>query len=231
MVDVVGAVVLVALTALVVALGAPAVLRRLPEPSVEGPVGAEPQKTPYTRLATWPFVTVCVVVAVAAQLLAAAALPAAVQPLWSVLATGGVLLAAIDARTTWLPLRLTHGTWCAMAGAAVVSFVLGAGLPGLIRTASGAAIAGGFYLLVWVLTRGGFGFGDVRFAPLLGAATASQSWELLLWGLTLGTAAGALHGGVRLAGRRHGGFPYAPSMLLGCYLAVLVLEVWPGQGR
>ena len=230
MVDVVGAAVLATLTALVVAFGAPAVLRRLPEPTAGGSGGEEPEKTPYARLAAWPFVTVCVVVAVAAQLLAAAALPAAIQPLWSVLATGGVLLAAIDARTTWLPLRLTHGTWCAMAGAALVSVVLGAGLPGLIRAASGAAIAGGFYLLVWVLTRGGFGFGDVRFAPLLGAATASQSWGLLLWGLTLGTAAGALHGGLRLARRRRGGFPYAPSMLLGCYLAVLALAVWPARG-
>jgi leader peptidase (prepilin peptidase)/N-methyltransferase len=231
MVDVVGAAVLATLTALVVALGAPAVLRRLPEPTDGETSGAEPEKTPYACLAAWPFVTVCVGVAVAAQLLAAAALPAAIQPLWAVLATGGVLLAAIDARTTWLPLRLTHGTWWAMAGAALVSVVLGAGLPGLIRTASGAAVAGGFYLLVWVLTRGGFGFGDVRFAPLLGAATASHSWGLLLWGLTLGTAAGALHGGVRLARRRRGGFPYAPSMLLGCYLAVLALWIWPGPGR
>jgi leader peptidase (prepilin peptidase) / N-methyltransferase len=73
------------------------------------------------------------------------------------------------------------------------------------------------------VTRGGFGFGDVRFAPLLGAATASHSWSLLIWGLTFGTAVGAVHGAGRLARRRVGGFPYAPSMLAGCYLAVVAL--------
>jgi len=74
---------------------------------------------------------------------------------------------------------------------------------------------------VWAVTRGGFGYGDVRYAPLLGAATAGDSWTLLIWALTLGTAVGAGHGTARLIRRRPGAFPYAPSMLAGCYLAVV----------
>ena len=65
---------------------------------------------------------------------------------------------------------------------------------------------------------------------MLGAATAAQSWTLLLWGLTLGTAVGAGHAGCRLLRRRQGVFPYAPSMLAGCYLAALALHLLlPGQ--
>ena len=42
----------------------------------------------------------------------------------------------------------------------------------------------------------------------------------LIWALLLGSLAGAGHGLLRLALRRTGPFPYAPSMLLGAYLAV-----------
>jgi leader peptidase (prepilin peptidase)/N-methyltransferase len=142
-----------------------------------------------------------------------------------VLATVGVLLAAIDGRTTWLPLSLTRGGWALMALAIGVSAVLGAAPGDVARTALGAVVAGGLYLLVWVISRGGFGFGDVRFAPMLGAATAAQSWTLLLWGLTLGTAVGAGHAAIRLLRGRPGNFPYAPSMLAGSYLAALALRL------
>ena len=88
--------------------------------------------------------------------------------------------------------------------------------------AAGAAIAGGLYLLVWMISRGGFGFGDVRFAPLLGAAAAADSWTLLWWTLLLGTLVGGLFGVLRLALGRREAFPYAPSMLVGAYAACLV---------
>jgi leader peptidase (prepilin peptidase)/N-methyltransferase len=206
---------------LVMALLARPVLLRLPEPA-----GAE-DKTAYRELPTRRFVLCCALAAMAAQVLAVLALPPDVLPLWTVLATAGVLLAAIDARTTWLPLTLTQAAWSLMVLAA--GSALGLGLPAadLLRAVAGAGIAGTLYLTIWAVTRGGFGFGDVRFAPLLGAATGSHSWSLLIWGLTLGTAVGAIHGAVRLVGRRVGGFPYAPSMLVGSYLAVLALTLLP----
>lgn len=70
------------------------------------------------------------------------------------------------------------------------------------------------------MTRGGFGFGDVRYAPLVGAATATVSWTLLAWALVLGSLVGAVLGLVRLARRRRGAFAYAPAILAGSYLAV-----------
>ena len=71
------------------------------------------------------------------------------------------------------------------------------------------------------MSRGGFGFGDVRFAPLIGAAAAAHSLSLLLWALVLGSLVGAVQGLVRLARRRRAPFPYAPAMLTGAYLALV----------
>ena len=135
------------------------------------------------------------------------------------LSTLGVLLAAIDALTTWLPLRLTQAAWVAMAAALLLAVPLGVDGSTVLRALAGATLAGLIYLGVWLLSRGGFGFGDVRFAPLIGAATAAHSWSLLIWALLLGSVLGALHGMVRLARRRTEPFPYAPAMLVGAYLA------------
>ena len=191
-------------------------LRRLPEP-VPGD-----GKPIYRDLGTTGFVLVCSALAGVATAISWFAVPRYAQPMWSVLAILGVLLAAIDARTGWLPLLLTRIAWLAMAVASVLAASLGGGIWIAVRSATGAAIAGGLYLLVWLLSRGGFGFGDVRFAPLLGAAAAADSWTLLWWTLLLGTVAGGLVGVLRLLRGRREAFPYAPSMLAGAYAACLV---------
>ena len=161
----------------------------------------------------------CALVAGSAAVIGRLAVPTALQPLWWVLATFGVVLAAVDARTTWLPLRLTRLAWAAMAAAGLLALLLGAGWPALLRAGAGAALAGLLYLAVWRLSGGGFGFGDVRFAPLVGAATAADSWSLLVIGLFAGSVLGAAYAGLRLVRRRAGPFPYAPAMLAGAYLA------------
>ena len=198
--------------ALVTALLVLLVLPRLPEPADgEG-------KPLYRDLATPAWAIGCAVLAGLAAAMAWLTGSPTVQPLWWVLSTLGVLLAVIDARTTWLPLPLTRAAWLAMTAAAVVVGPLAGGST-VLRAAAGAALAGLLFFLVWFLSRGGIGFGDVRFAPLVGAATASHSWSLLIWALLLGSLAGAVHGLVRLALRRTGAFPYAPTMLIGAYLA------------
>ena len=195
-------------TALLVLL----VLPRLPEPA-DGD-----DKPLYRDLATPAFAIGCAVLAGVAAAGAWLTGPPNIQPLWWVLSVFGVLLAVIDARTTWLPLPLTYAGWLAMAAAAFVVWALAGGST-VARAAGGAALAGLLFFLVWFISRGGIGFGDVRFAPLVGAAAASQSWSLLIWALLLGSLAGAAHGLVRLALRRVGPFPYAPTMLVGAYLA------------
>jgi leader peptidase (prepilin peptidase) / N-methyltransferase len=112
-----------------------------------------------------------------------------------------------------------------MAVAAVLAASLGGGVWVAVRAVAGAAIAGALYLLAWLLSHGGFGFGDVRFAPLLGAPAAADSWALLWWTLLLGTVVGGLVGLLRLAQGRREAFPYAPSMLLGAYAACVVAKL------
>jgi leader peptidase (prepilin peptidase) / N-methyltransferase len=189
------------------------ILRRLPEPDN----GAG--KPRYADLATPRLVAGCALSAGAAVTVGWLTGPPAIQPLWWVLSSLGVLLAVIDALTTWLPLRLTQAAWAAMAFSLLLTLPLGADGWTVLRAVAGAALAGLLYLGVWVLSRGGFGFGDVRFAPLVGAATAAHSWSLLIWALFLGSVLGALYGMVRLARRHAGPFPYAPAMLVGAYLA------------
>jgi leader peptidase (prepilin peptidase)/N-methyltransferase len=191
-------------------------LRRLPEPvSGDG-------KPIYRDLGTPRFVLVCGLLAGSAAAISWLTVARYAQPMWLVLAALGVLLAAIDARTSWLPLPLTRLAWIAMAVATVLAASVGGGVSVAIRSAAGAAIAGGLYLIVWLLSRGGFGFGDVRFAPLLGAAAAADSWTLLWLTLLLGTVSGGIVGVLRLLRGRRQGFPYAPSMLIGAYAACLV---------
>ncbi len=191
-------------------------LRRLPEP-VDG--GDKPL---YRDLGTTRFVALSGACTALGMSLAASSLGSAEQPLWWVLTVFGVLLAGIDARTTWLPLTLTRTSWLAMAIAAL----LAAGVAGdgwlALRAMIGAVLAGGLYRLVWSLSRGGFGFGDVRFAPLIGAAAAGHSWRLLIWALFLGSLTGGMLGAYRLACRRSGPFPYAPAMLIGAYAGCLI---------
>lgn len=191
------------------------VLLRLPEPV------AGDGKPTYRDLGTTRFVLVCGALAGVAAAISWLSVPRYAQPMWSVLAVLGVLLAAIDARTSWLPLQLTRTAWLAMTVTAVLAASLGGGVWVVVRAAAGAAIGGGLYLLVWLLSRGGFGFGDVRFAPLLGAAAAADSWTLLWWTLLLGTVTGGLMGLLRLAQGQRGAFAYAPSMLVGAYAACL----------
>jgi leader peptidase (prepilin peptidase) / N-methyltransferase len=191
------------------------VLRRLPEPADGG------GKPIYRDLGSARFVIWCGVLAGAGAAISWLSVPQYALPMWSVLAILGVLLAAIDARTSWLPLRLTRIAWLAMALAGLLSALLG-GVLVAGRAAAGAAIAGALYLFVWLISRAGFGFGDVRFAPLLGAAAAADSWTLLWLTLLLGTVVGGFVGLLQLARGRREAFPYAPSMLTGAYAACLV---------
>ena len=189
------------------------VLRWLPEPA------DAPDKPTYRELGSVRFVAACTLISAVATLIAWSTLPRGIQPMWWVLSSVGVALAAIDARTTWLPLRLTQLSWGLMLMGALITPLWGGAWRTLLYAGVGATAAGLLYLLVWMASRGGFGFGDVRFAPLLGAATAAHSWSMLTSALVLGTLIGAAHGLVRLLRRRPGGFPYAPSMLAGAYLA------------
>jgi leader peptidase (prepilin peptidase)/N-methyltransferase len=203
-----------ALIGLATAAAVRPVLQALPEPS------DQPDKPAYRSLPTPRFLLLCGLLAALTTAVAWQNVSPAARPLWTVLSSCGVVLAVIDAKTTWLPLRIMQGAWFLMLLGIAVGWAFGGGWPLVVRAGAGAAIAAMLYFLGWLITRGGFGFGDVRYAPLLGAAAAASSWRLFIWALALGTMVGGVYGLVRLVKRRRGPFPYAPSMLAGAYLAV-----------
>ena len=206
---------LVALAVGTVLVGTRPVLRRLPEPD-------EPDGKPaYAALATRRLVAVCAVLAGGAAALVGLLLPAALWPLWWVLCAPALVLVAVDARTTWLPLPLTRLVQAAAVGAGLLTGLLG-GLDVLVRAAVGGVAAGLLYLLLWRLSGRTLGFGDVRLAPVLGAAGAAAGWSTLFAALLLGSLLGAVVGLVLRARGRPGAFAYAPSMLAGAFAAVLV---------
>jgi leader peptidase (prepilin peptidase) / N-methyltransferase len=207
-----GFVLLVLLAAVPVLVGTRPLLVRLPEP-------LEPDgKTPYRQLPTRRFVGVCTLLAGLGAGLVGLTLTSPAWPLWWVLCAPTLVLVAVDAKTTWLPLVLTHLVWAAAAGATVLATFLG-GSALLGRSAVGAASAALLYLALWRLSGRGLGFGDVRLAPVLGAAAAAVGWSTLFATLLLGSVVGAAVGIVLTLRGRPGAFAYAPSMLVGAFLA------------
>ena len=192
------------------------VLPRLPEPVTD-----EDKRT-YTSLtgrSDTARVVLCAASAGAASALLAS--PGAL-PQWLVLATAGVCLAAVDGFTTWLPARPTRWAWLLMAAAHVASGVVGASWADVLRSLAGAGASGAFYLLAWFITRRGFGFGDVRFVPLIGAATAATGWTTWYAGLLCGSLLALAHALLRIRRRAPGLHPWAPGLLLGSYVALLI---------
>lgn len=197
------------------ALATPRVLRALPEPAS----GAG--KIPYARLATIRFTAVVAALTGLATLLASLRISAGLLAPWLVLAAVGTLAGAIDARTTWLPRQVTWAGWALLAVALPVVSGL-AGWQAAGRVLAGALAAGAVFWFVWRITAAGIGFGDVRLMPLLGAAAATLGWSAWLAMLLLSTLAGAAWG-IWLRMRGHPGvFAYAPPLLVGAFLTVLL---------
>lgn len=192
------------------------VLASLPEPTRDAA-----GKTPYHSLATPRFQLTVGVAGALAALIVALRVPAAHWLAWGALAVVNVLACAIDARTTWLPRRLSHAGWLVAAlGVAVAALAERSWTPALAATI-GAAAVGGFFHLAWRWT-GQLGYGDVRLAATIGAVTALSSPLLVATALLAGTLLGAATGiGWRLTGRA-GGFPYGPGLLAGAFASLVL---------
>ncbi|MEX0756318.1 MAG: A24 family peptidase, partial [Acidimicrobiia bacterium] len=78
--------------------------------------------------------------------------------------------------------------------------------------------------LVYLVARGGFGFGDVKLAFLLGAVTAFQSERTVLLAVFFTGIIGGIPAIVLLVSRRAKGsdeMPYGPPMLAGAWAALV----------
>jgi leader peptidase (prepilin peptidase)/N-methyltransferase len=103
----------------------------------------------------------------------------------------------------------------------------GGGIDALLRSAAGAATYFGLLFVLAVIARGGFGFGDVKLAILLGMFMAYQSWAVLFAGVFLAFLIGGLLAVGLLLSRRKGrkeAIPFGPSLIAGAFVAIAVGE-------
>lgn len=200
---------------LTMALARP-VLRRLPSPAECAP------DVPWSHL---PRPRWLAALGVASALSAGTGLllaPAETAPLWLVWGGPVALLIAIDAATTWLPLSLTRLCWVALVLATAVAVFAGLPTQRLAVMAISASVAYGFFWLLWRLSGGAIGFGDVRLAGLTGALAAVVSVNLVLAAFITGSLLGVLIGlSYRLRGRT-GAFPYGPALWAGPWVLLLI---------
>jgi leader peptidase (prepilin peptidase)/N-methyltransferase len=152
----------------------------------------------------------------AAALLAVAFGPSPALPALLIAVVLGVLLAAIDVRCLRLPDRLV---------AALATVVLPLGFDRFGLALSGAAVLGGAYLLLAVVSGGGVGLGDVKLAAVLGYALGHLGWPAVLAGLV---APHLINGPIAVfllitgRARRSTALPLGPALLAGAVVAVAI---------
>lgn len=203
--------------ALVIMGGLPVLLRSVPEPES----AVEDHKVPYAMLASPAFCGAVAAFAAAGVVLVRQTVPAPLQPLWCVVVTLGTILAGVDWATTWIPARWNNIGIGLTAVLVFAGFCLGVSSDKLVTAVLGGCAALGIYWLIWIAARGGMGFGDVRFAILVGIPVASLGWPSFVLAL-LATPLIALVPALiaRVRGRKH--IPFAPAILAGAYVAAAV---------
>lgn len=110
-----------------------------------------------------------------------------------------------------------------LLGAAVLDGDLGHFWRGLV----GGGIYFALFLVIALVARGGFGFGDVKLAFFLGEYLAYQSWGVLGAGIALGIGVGgfiALGVLILTKADRKTHIPFGPAMVVGSYLALIFGE-------
>lgn len=146
-------------------------------------------------------------------------------PAYCVLMAGLVALSWIDLKTQRLPRVIIY--WTSALGVPLLCVAaLVEGEPKRIwMLLLGAAIALAIMGMIYVVSRGGMGDGDVRLSPLLGAYLGFLNPGLVPVGLFFGFFIGAVVGvalmAVGKAGRRTA-VPFGPFLALGTVLAIFV---------
>lgn len=174
-------------------------------------IRAEPRRTPVVAIATAAlFAATPVVVGVDWVL------PAY---LWFVAVT--VTLTLTDLDTKLIPNRILFpGTVVGLVllmGGAIVE-----GGP-ILRPLVGGGIYFGLLFVLALIARGGFGFGDVKLAFMLGLFTSFQSWDTLIVAILAAFLLGGFVSAFLVVFRirsRKDAIPFGPYLVAGAYIAI-----------
>lgn len=139
-------------------------------------------------------------------------------------AAAGIVLAVIDLEHQRLPDVVVLPTLAVVAVLLAVSATLVGNWEQLISVVGGAAALFAFYFVIVLVYPRGMGGGDVKLAPLVGAATGYMGWSAVAVGAFAGFLIGAIVGVslliVRRAGRGHA-IPFGPWMLMGAWVGIV----------
>ncbi len=142
-----------------------------------------------------------------------------------ILAAALVAQTAIDLETQRLPRSITY-TALVLGAIALSVAALVVGEPERIWMAAlGAVIALAIMWLIYTLSNGGMGDGDVRLAPLLGLYLGWINPGIVAPGLFFGFIAGAVVGVAMMAGNRAGrrtALPFGPFLAAGAVVAIFL---------
>ena len=189
--------------------------------------GASLGKTAYRALPTRGRLAALAGVAALSQL-ATVFVPASQRGLWLVLGSAVLVLVWVDALTTWVPLALVRLTLAQLVVAGAIGLAWDPDPTALAaRLVVAGGVSWGLWWLIWRITRGGLGYGDVRLAALIGMITGASSWTHWLAAWLAGSLIGAVWGLLRRrtapAPGTTSGFAYGPALWLGPYAALLWL--------
>lgn len=146
-----------------------------------------------------------------------------VLPAYLVFAATTLVLTVTDFQHHRIPNRILYPA----TGISVGLLAVGAVADGAV-SALGRGLLGGvvYFVLLFVTAlaaRGGFGFGDVKLAFLLGTFLAFRGWGTLAVGIFTAIALGGLAGLILLAAGRRGrkdAIAYGPALVLGSWIAI-----------
>jgi len=142
-----------------------------------------------------------------------------------ILAATLVAQTAIDLETQRLPRSITYTAMVMGAVALTVAAIVIDEPERIWMAAVGAVIALAIMWLIYTLSKGGMGDGDVRLAPLLGMYLGWINPGIVAPGLFFGFIAGAVVGVAMMAGNRAGrrtALPFGPFMAAGTVIAIFV---------
>ncbi|MFD4326422.1 prepilin peptidase [Nocardioides sp. NPDC058538] len=222
-----GAVVLTsAAVAGLLALGVPALLRRLPEPA------DDPPAVSYAALAGWAPLRPLAVVASAAVtgLLAWQVDPSRLMVALTPLTPICVMLAYVDWRVQRLPKVPILGATAVGLGLLAAEWLWTRETAVALGALAGLVIARSAFWLLWRLVPHAMGFGDVRLAALVGLVLGRLGWEQLAVGLWAGLAIFGVWGVGRAVAQRsrtamREPLAYGPFMILGMLVGVLAVSL------
>lgn len=143
---------------------------------------------------------------------------------YSCVALASVPLAAIDLAEHRLPTPLIWSSCLATFALFLLTATVDRHGQGLLRGTVGMVALPAAYLVMALLSRGGFGAGDIRLAALVGLALGWQSWTAVATGTVIALGCAGMAGLVAITlGRlsRRSPIPYGPAMLAGTFTVVL----------